>query len=443
MTEKMRRRIALALSAVLACLPAIVQAQTAELQKGLAQLFATAEQHNATLRSLETALQTAEAGVITAQAAKLPDITGEAAVSYLGNARLWNRQFGESTATPMPHFGNDFSLAARQVVYGGGGINAGIQLARQGGKLAQLNAEDGKQRVRFLLTGLYLQLHNLRNGQEVYAANAALARQLIEQMHKRREQGISLRNDITRYELQLQQMLLGETTLRDRESIVRKQLFTALGTDTTDIKLLSEAAFDDAAVNVEGEAAWQQAAGTQHVGLQRSSLSVDMSRTKERLVRSDLLPHVALLAENHLDGPITTEVPPINKNINYWFVGVGVSFNFSALYKNRRKLRETRLATSFAADEHAVLRSQVSDEVHEAYVNLGTARTELTVRRKNVQLASENYDVVSRRYEGGLALVTDLTDAASMKLDAELALADARINLIYCLYKLKYACGAM
>ena len=443
MTEKMRRRIALALSAVLACLPALVQAQTAELQKGLAQLFATAEQHNATLHSLETALQTAEARVITAQAAKLPDITGEAAVSYLGNARLWNRQFGASTAAPMPHFGNNFSLAARQVVYGGGGINAGIQLARQGGKLAQLNAEDGKQRVRFLLTGLYLQLHNLRNGREVYAANAALARQLIEQMHKRREQGISLRNDITRYELQLQQMLLGETTLRDRESIVRKQLFTALGTDTTDIKLLSEAAFDDAAVNVEGEAAWQQAAGTQHVGLQRSSLSVDMSRTKERLVRSDLLPHVALLAENHLDGPITTEVPPINKNLNYWFVGVGVSFNFSALYKSRRKLRETHLATSFAADEHAVLRSQVSDEVYEAYVNLGTARTELTVRRKNVQLASENYDVVSRRYEGGLALVTDLTDAASMKLDAELALADARINLIYCLYKLKYACGAM
>ena len=415
----MRHRIALALSAILMFLPAYLQAQTAELQEGLARLFATAEQHNTTLRSLETALQVAEAGVNSAKAAKLPNITGEAAVSYLGNARLWNRHFGESTAAPMPHFGNNFSLSAQQVVYGGGGINASIKLARQGSELALLNAEDGKQRVRFLLTGLYLQLHNLRNGREVYAANAALARQLIEQM------------------------LLGETTLRDRESIVRQQLFTALGTDTADVALLSEAAFDDAAVGVESEAAWQQAAGTQHVGLQRSSLSVDMSRTKERLVRAELLPHVSLLAQNHLDGPITTEVPPINKNLNYWFVGVGVSFNFSALYKSRRKLRETRLSTSFASDEHAVLRSQVSDEVHEAYVNLGTARTELAVRRKDVQLASENYDVVSRRYEGGLALVTDLTDAASMKLDAELALTDARINLIYCLYKLKYACGAM
>ena len=57
MTEKMRHRIALALSAISMFLPAYLQAQTAELQEGLARLYATAEQHNATLRSLETALR--------------------------------------------------------------------------------------------------------------------------------------------------------------------------------------------------------------------------------------------------------------------------------------------------------------------------------------------------------------------------------------------------
>ena len=72
-------------------------------------------------------------------------------------------------------------------------------------------------------------------------------------------------------------------------------------------------------------------------------------------------------------------------------------------------------------------------------MNLGTARTELDTRETSVRLATENYDVVSQRYAGGLALVTDLTDAASMKLDAELALADARINLLYCYYQLRFA----
>lgn len=62
----------------------------------------------------------------------------------------------------------------------------------------------------------------------------------------------------------------------------------------------------------------------------------------------------------------------------------------------------------------------MADAVHAAFVSLGTARTQLDTRRKSLQLATENYELVSRRYQNGLAIVTDLTDAANMKLDAEL-----------------------
>lgn len=90
-------------------------------------------------------------------------------------------------------------------------------------------------------------------------------------------------------------------------------------------------------------------------------------------------------------------------------------------------------------DEQALL---VGD-VHAAYVDLGTARSELQTRRKAVQLATENYEVVGKRYKNGLALITDMTDAANVKLEAELALVSARINLAYCYYRLKYACQCL
>lgn len=172
------------------------------------------------------------------------------------------------------------------------------------------------------------------------------------------------------------------------------------------------------AVPVQAQTPQLKNALQRHTGLQKSALAVDMSRTREKLERAELLPHVALLAEDHLDGPITTEVPPINKNINYWFVGVGVTYNFSSLYKNNRKLRQARLATAVAQDRRSVALEEVGDAVHAAYVELGTARTALATRQKSVQLALENYDVVSKRYANGLALITDLTDAAAMKLDA-------------------------
>ena len=59
-------------------------------------------------------------------------------------------------------------------------------------------------------------------------------------------------------------------------------------------------------------------------------------------------------------------------------------------------------------------------------------------QQKSVELAVQNYRVIQNRYENGLALITDMVDAANVKLDAELALVSARINVIYNYYQLKY-----
>lgn len=412
----------------------------AAVDQGVATLFRTAEAHNATLATCRAAIAEADAATHSAEANRLPDVSTSLSFTYYGNGRLWNRHFGESTHISMPHYGNNFALKASQVVYAGGAIDAGIRLAEQGAEMSRLSATETAQRTRFLLVGLYLQLHNLQNREQVYLTNAVLADSLISQMKRRREQGVALRNDVTRYELQHEQTLLGASTVADQRDIVVQQLATALGIDTL-TNLLPASAFETTTAALPSEASWQQEAATSHVALQRSTLEVDMTRTKEKLERAARLPKIALVAEDHLDGPITTEVPVLNKNINYWFVGVGISYDISSLYKSNRRVRQAQLATATAESSHEALRQSISDGVQAACVDYRTACTELRTRLKNVELAQQNYDVVSNRYTNGLAIVTDLTDAANVKLDAELALADARINLVYCYYKLKYAAG--
>lgn len=440
MRKKMRRPLALLCAAAGVLSPAAVRAQSPLLQEGVERLYSVAEAHNASLRRVRAAVSEAGAGVETAKNAMLPEISGQASFSYLGNARLWNRKFGEGVTAAMPHYGNNFLLRAEQALYAGGAIKGGIALARQEAEMQRLTAEDERQRVRYTLVTLYLRLHSLRNQSEVYAANAALAAAQIELMRRRRESGVSLRNDITRYELQLRQTQLGKTTMDDQADIALRQLLTAVGTDSAEVDTLPAAAFDEAALPSAGdEAEWENLAAESHKGVQRAALAVDMGLTRETLARAERRPKVVLVAEDHLDGPITIEVPPINKNLNYWYVGVGVSYNFSSLYKGKRKLRQARLGTALARETLDETRQGVGDAVHAAFVNLRTARTELATREKSVELATENYRVVSKRYESGLALVTDLTDAADMKLDAELALANARVNLAHCYYTLKYA----
>jgi outer membrane protein TolC len=147
---------------------------------------------------------------------------------------------------------------------------------------------------------------------------------------------------------------------------------------------------------------------------------------------------VAIVAEDHLDGPILVEVPTINSNFNYWFVGVGIQYNISSLYKNNRSVRQAKLNALRADEEHSLASEQVEQAVQAQYTNYLTAYTELRTREKNVQLADEHYDVVRRRYENDLALLTELLDADNMKLSAELDLVNARLDLICSYYQLRY-----
>lgn len=444
MMKPQKRLLATLLGSVaLWSVASVASAQNDAFEHRVNELFEVAERHNATIHSLQSAIAEAEAGIESARMAKLPDVNGQASVSYLGNARLWNRHFGESTSAPMPHYGNNFLLQAQQVLYAGGAIRSQINLARLNADMQRLAAGETRQRVRMALVALYLQLHSLHNQQKVYVRNKQLAADQIALMGKRREQGVALRNDVTRYELQLQQMTLGETAVADEQSIVRHQLLTALGTDSADVQMLAENAFDEPGDFLKDEAWWQQTAAVNHFGLKRSELATDMSRTREQMAKAERRPKVALMAEDHLDGPITIEVPPINKNLNYWFVGVGVTYNFSSLFKSKRHIRQAALGTRLASDQRTVAQQQVNDEVHKAFVNYGTARTALATCRKSVQLAQENYEVVSNRYKNGLAIVTDLTDAANMKLEAELALENARIQLVQCGFALRFAAHAL
>ncbi len=424
---------------VAVCATANVLCATAQepLRMTLQQIFTTAETHNASISSFKTAIKEAEDGVAASHSARLPDLEATASVSYLGNVNIWDRPFKNRFTAETPHFGNNFAVMARQTVYSGGAISSGIRQAKLGHEMARVEAEENRQRVRFLLTGHYLQLHNLHNQEEVFNQNIALTETLISQTRSRMEQGVALQNDITRHELQLEQLRLGRARVQDAQRIISHQLTTAIGIDTT-VVIVPQEEFHTELCPTDGEAEWQLLATSNNTTLQKALIGTKIAEEKVKTERSERLPKVALVAEDHFDGPVTFEIPTLDKNINYWYVGVGVSYNISSLWKRNKHLKQARTAALHSQDQQREAREGIENAIQAAYTNYLTSFTELKTQQKSVELAVQNYRIIQNRYENGLALITDMTDAANVKLDAELALVSARINVIYNYYQLKY-----
>lgn len=177
--------------------------------------------------------------------------------------------------------------------------------------------------------------------------------------------------------------------------------------------------------------------------LKLADLGVEMSKKQQDLVRAGRRPNIGLVAANNFDGPILIEVPPIDKNFNYWYVGIGISYKFDALFKNNKKLKQARIATRKAEEDRLLADEQVSNGIHAAWVELDEAYSRLRTREKSVQLAHENYDVVHYRYLNGLSLVTDMLDASNIQLSSELELTNARIGILYQYYLLKRTIGSL
>ena len=407
------------------------------LLMGIDELLCLADAQSKSIQTYRTGTEAAGEALKAAKAQRLPDVNVSLSASYLGDGKIWDRDFGNAMTVDMPHFGNNFAIEAQQVIYAGGAISSGIRQAELGKQLAELDLQKDIQEVRFLLIGHYLNLYKLDNHIKVLQDNIRLTDEVIADMKARREQGTVLKNDITRYELQKEQLNLQLTRAMDARTTANFRLITTLHLpEGTEIK--PDTTMLEQQIQTLTENEWQDMARANNILLKQTQTAIQLNEQKVKQERAERLPHISIVAADHLDGPVTIEVPALDNNFNYWYIGVGIKYNLSSLFKSNNRLRRARLNVRQAQENHQLAQEKIKNDVQEGYVNFMTSFTDLRTQEKSLKLADENYNVTDNRYKNGMALLTDMLDASNMKLNAGMELVNARINILYNYYKMKY-----
>ena len=406
----------------------------------LEEIFESAETNSLQLRPSYTAQTEAEREISVARAGRLPDINASLSLSYIGDGFTTKRNFSDYQKAPIPHFGNGLNISVSQPVYTGGAVTSAIELAEMKSTAARYATDFQRDNIRFQLAGFYLDIYKYSNLRTVVESNIDAARKVLQEMRARYEQGTALQNDITRYELLVSNLELQLVRINNTLDILNTNLVTTAGIAPGTV-IVPDSTILARSLPREGATWWQAEAEVNSPSLSLARSGVDISRKAEALVRSERLPKIGLQAGWSMDGPILVEVPPINRNLSYWYVGVGISYNISALYKNNRSLSKSRAATQTAMDQLDAARQNVAMAVNADHVRYLEAYEEVKTRQKSVELAERNYRTTATRYSADMALITDMLDAANSKLDAEQQLVNARISIIYYYYKLLFTTG--
>jgi len=406
----------------------------------LSEVFRLAIANSKQLKLAQTGVETSLAVTKVVESALLPSIGVSLSGSYIGNVAIMDRNFSNSQTFKMPHFGNNFAIDASQVIFTGGAIRKNIAKSKLEEQVAKLNYERNELDICFLVTGYYLDLYKMKNQREVFLKNMEQTEMLIKQIKSKETQGMALGSDVTRHELMLQNLKLALIEVDNNSKIINQQLIVTLGLPAdTHIKPDSSVLnMDLSAVNKDN---FLQLAMTNLPELKSAALNKDIAAKDIRIAKADYYPQIALVAANHFDGPILIEVPTIDSNLNYWYVGVGVKYNLASLYKNNKKVQLANKKQQLAENVEVLAVEHTQVAVQSAYIRFMESFDKLKVYETSSRLASENYRIINNRYLNEAVLITEMLDASNTSLNADLELVNARLNVIYNYYRLQREVG--
>lgn len=405
----------------------------------LTEVFRLAIANSKQLKLAHSGLESAQSATKVIETALSPSLDVSLSTLYIGNGILTDRNFSNAQTINMPHFGNNFSIEASQVIFTGGAISNNIEKAKLEEKVAKLNYDRNELDICFLVTGYYLELYKLKNQREVILKNVDQTELLIKQIKSKEVQGMALGSDVTRHELMLQNLKLSIIEIDNNSMIINNQLVVTLGLPV-DTKIIPDPSVLEMDLNAVNKENLLEVARANLPELKSAVVNKEIAAKEVRIAKADYYPQIAVIAANNLNGPIL-QVPVYNNNLNYWYMGVGVKYNLASIYKNNRKVELANKKQQIAENEVALVLEHTQVAVQSAYIRFMESFEKLKVYETSSLLASENYRIINNRYLSEVVLITEILDASNTRLNADLELVNAKLNVIYNYYRLQREIG--
>ncbi len=402
----------------------------------LNELFDLADQNSNAIQSALAEKSVADYKIKVAKSAKLPDISLGIDAAYLADIYVLGLNSGmESGTYDMPNFYNDYGIEAAWVLYAGGNIKRGIDMAFFEQKISEAAIEGTRSGVRLMLAGLFTDLYVAQNQQEVLKKNIEQTNLLLQNMASRLKAGVILESDYIRYELQLSNLNFALSKINNHINKVSVNISETLGlpVNETLVASINESGTQTATADSNDV--------SNNPEVKISALQEEIAEKNIAINRSNLKPSVTLFATSNFTRPFIYDIPAIDIYSDVSLVGVNISFNISNLYKNKNHVEMAKVQLIQSQHNKQLTEEKQRIALHDAIVDHQQAIEQLVVAQKELELASKNYSLIVNQYKNELALITDVMDASNTKLNAELQLENAKAGILFAYYKTQHITG--
>ncbi|MDF2434474.1 MAG: outer membrane protein [Mucilaginibacter sp.] len=404
------------------------------------ELFTLAAQNSKALNISKQGIDASHQSTEIAKSERLPEISASIDAGYISNITVLNPTFSYNQTVPVPHFSNNYGVDASETLYNGNRVNNNIAKAKLEEQLSVQNYNQDKESIKMLLLSQYLELYRLFNQRRVYEKNIELAKTRLKNIQALHTEGMVTKNDIIRSQLQITDLDVLADQVNNNIAIINKELTVVLGLPAgTQIAVDTTITASELKSNTYAE--YLRQAYALRPAMKATQASEGIAEKNIRIAKAEKLPAVSLYAGDGFTRPYMYSFPPMNIYSNIYQAGIRLRYNISSLYHAKDHIRLAEIRWSQQRTRSEQVQQQAELDVNSAFIKYNEAKTEFDRREKARLLADDNYRIVEKKYLNQMAMLTDILDASSAKLAAELTESNAGINIVYRWYLLQKATG--
>lgn len=404
------------------------------------ELFNRGLQNSVAIQASVIKTQISEDKVSLAKNKQLPDISVAGLFGYVGTPTILDKDLSFLKHSDTPDWKQNYQVTATQPIYQGGRIKNSIEKANLEKEVAQLSLQKDKSELKLWLIGKYLDLFNLYKERDVYAKNIEEAETRLRDIEKMKEQGMITTNDVLRSKIILTNYKLSYKETENDIALTSQQLDIVLGMDENTI-LEPDSSFLSSQLDIKGENDYVYQAYIQYPDLKITETNIALAQNNLKLVKADYLPTLSLQASNTLARPIPNVSPAQDLYLNAWGITLNLSYHISSLFDKKHSTNAAKRQIQLQQLAQEQQKQDIRTGVKSAYVKHKEAQDRIKSLEESLVQSNENYRIVKNKYFNQLAILTDLLDANTVQLNAELQLTAAKTNAIYTYYQLQKVSG--
>jgi len=318
-------------------------------------------------------------------------------------------------------------VSVNETIYGGNRLKYAEQSTELLAQISRVDAENDKDAVAYDIINQYYNLYKVLKSKKVVEQNLAVVDQQIKQAQRFFDQGIVTKNDVLRFQLQRANIELNGIDLETNRKIVNYNLNILLGLPEGTQLAINDIAEPDRQVAPVSN--YIDTALAVRSEVRSLDLRSQVAETNVKTIKANALPSVAASAAAYY---VDTQIDPFPQSGKYILpltVGVGVSWNFSALWTNKNKVAEAKVQQDEVSLNKLITMNNIRREVNQDYQTYTMALDKIKLLQTSIEQAGENNKILESKYQSNIASATDRADAETLlyqaQINLELAKADA------------------